>query len=90
MMKTLYGLSSLKLLDHVVAVGPGVRIIRVFALAFDLALGVAVARHVEPVAAPALAVMRRGEQAIHDFREGVGRFVLEETRPLPPASAAGR
>ena len=39
---------------------------------------VGVAGQVEPVPAPALAVGRRRQQAVHHLGEGVGRFVLEE------------
>src|SRR5436305_7865196 len=34
-------------------------------LAFDLALGVAVARHVQPMPSPALPILRRSQQPIH-------------------------
>src|SRR5258708_6804157 len=44
--------------DDVVAIGPRVRINGTLALAIELSLGVRVARDVEPVAAPAFAVMR--------------------------------
>ena len=44
----------------------------------DVALGVGVAGDVEPVAAPALAVVRRGEQAIDEAGEGVGGGVAFE------------
>ena len=55
-----------------------------------VAVGVGVAGDVEPVPAPALAVVRRGEQAVDQPLVGVGRVVGEERRRLPPASAAGR
>ena len=61
--------------DDPVAVGVAVgEIARL--VAGEVALGVGVARHVEPVAAPAFAVAGRGEQAVHDFGKGVGRGVL--------------
>ena len=42
----------------------------------------AVARDIQPEAAPALAIMRRSEQAVHNFGERVGRRVLFESRDL--------
>ena len=59
--------------DHPVAVPPhraeGVLLV---------AVAVGVAREVEPGAGPALAVVRRGEQAVHGLLVGVGRGVGEE------------
>ena len=60
--------------DHVVAVAPGVRTILV---EFE-AVGVGVANDVEPLGGPALAVVRRGEQAVDDLFVGVGRLVFQE------------
>ncbi len=62
--------------DHVVAIGVGIRIAAV--LGEDVALGVGVAGHVEPVPAPALAVGGRGQQAIDHLGVGVGRGVVFE------------
>ena len=56
--------------DHPVAVGPDRA-----AVVLLVAVGVGVAREVEPVARPALAVVRRGEQAIDEPFVGVGTFV---------------
>ena len=70
--------------DHVVAVLPGVRVGDVPRRAGRLGI----AGHVEPVPAPALAELRRGEQAIDDAREGVRRGVLEECVDL--AGVGGR
>ena len=44
----------------------------------DVAFGVGVARDVEPEAAPAFAVARRGQQAVQHFGVGLRRFVGEE------------
>ena len=72
--------------DDVVAVPPGVWL-RPVALE---AVGLGVADQVEPVPRPALAVVRRGEQAIDDLFVGVGRLRRRRSdRPLR-ASAAGR
>ncbi len=61
-------------LDDVVAVGPGIGPQRVHLVA--VALGEA--RHVQPVAAPALAVLRPGQQPVHQLLVGVRRLVLDE------------
>ena len=60
--------------DHVVPVAPGVRV----AVVLIAAGGVGIARHVEPVAAPALAVAGRAQQALDDVGEGVFRVVGQE------------
>ena len=44
--------------------------------------GVGVMRHVHPVSAPALAVMRRGQQPLDHASEGVGAVVADEIRDL--------
>jgi hypothetical protein len=63
--------------DDVVAVTPGVGIQEIMLVAG----AVAVAHHVEPVAAPALAVVRRRQQPVHHFFEpllgGIGQCCLE-------------
>ena len=64
--------------DDVIAIRPRIRTARVFALAAYHAFRVAVTRHVEPVAAPAFAVVRRCEQTIHHFGERVRRLVFDE------------
>jgi hypothetical protein len=50
--------------------------VRLFGGGVELVVGVA--RDVEPVAAPALAVAGRGEKAVDNLGEGVGRAVGEE------------
>ena len=68
--------------NHPVAIGPGVRI-RAIAARVRIQAAVvvfAVARHVEPDAAPALAIMRRREQTVDNLRERVGRIVFLERR----------
>ena len=63
-----YGLSLLNARDDVIAIAPGVADRRRF---HPVAVGVGVAGHVEPVPAPAFAVMRRGQQPIDHPVEGV-------------------
>ena len=71
--ETVVGPVVLERLDHVVAVAPGL-------LHDEAAEGerLAEAGDVEPVAAPALAEGAGGQQAIHDFFEGVRRWVVHE------------
>ena len=57
-----------------VAVGPG---IWAHTVAFE-AIGLAITNDIEPVPRPALAVVRRREQPVHDLFVGNGTFVLEE------------
>ena len=66
--------------DHVIAIGPGIapRLVLVVAVRF------AVVHHIQPVASPALAVARRGEQAVHQLLVGVGRAVGDEGLNLFP------
>ena len=60
--------------DPVPAIAPGV-----VAIAVELkAAGVGVANQVEPVASPALAVVRRGEKVVDNFFVGVGGGVVEK------------
>ena len=68
------GLVRVEGLDHVIAVAPG---IRAGFIGLE-ALAVGVAGEVEPVAAPALAVLRRGEQAVDHFFESLRRVVGQE------------
>ena len=56
--------------DDPVAIRPRKRILAALA-AREVAAVVGIARHVEPVASPALAVTRRSEQAIDHFRKGI-------------------
>ena len=72
--KRSYGLSALNDADDVVAVAPGVGP----DLVELVAVGVGVAGEVEPVPAPALAVVRRREQPVDHLLVGVGRLVVEE------------
>ena len=44
------------------------------------AIGIRIARHIQPVPAPALAVMGRGEEAVHQFLPGVRRLIVQELR----------
>ena len=74
MTNSVVGLVAVEGADDVVAIAPGVGAVRVVLEA----VGVGVADDVEPVAAPALAVVRRGEQAVDEFLVGVGRLVGEE------------
>ena len=75
--------------DDPVAVAPGFAEIAL-GRQLDQVAGVGVADDVEPVPAPALAVPRRGQQAIDDARERVGRVGRRGRRRSPRASAAGR
>ncbi len=68
------GLVVVEGVDHVVAIAPGIGT-RSSALKPSLS---AIARQVEPVPPPALAVLRRGEQAVDHFVVGVGRVVGDE------------
>ena len=71
-------------LDHPVAIQIRVRV-RVVAAPLRIERAVvvlAVARDVEPEAAPRFAVVRRREQAVDDLRERVGRLVLLERLDL--------
>ena len=72
--------------DDVVAIAPGMRVSEVDVLARALRI----AGHVQPVAAPSLAELRRGEQAVHDLAEGIRRAVLEKRVDVLRASAADR
>ena len=65
-------MSWLHRLDDPIAVAEGVGI-RLFAFGAQLVVGIA--GDVEPVTAPALAVVRGGEEAVYDFGEGVGGVV---------------
>ena len=58
-------------LHHVIAIAIGVGTVHVVLVA----VGLGEAHHVQPVAAPLLAIMRRGEQAVHHFLPGFGRLV---------------
>ena len=55
-----------------------------------VAVGVGVAGEIEPLHGHALAVVRRGEQAVDLLLVGVGGFVGEEGVELRRAWAAGR
>ena len=67
-------LVGVKAADDVVAIPPGViaKLVVLEAVAF------AEAGHIEPVTAPALAVMRRRQQSINHFFVGVGGAVRHE------------
>ncbi len=65
---------AIERIDHVIAIAPGVRAV---GIEFE-AVGIGVAHHIQPFQRPALAVVRRGEQAVDNFFVCVGRFVLDE------------
>ena len=68
------GLVAIERLDHPIAIPPGGD-----EEVIGLEAGrVGVAHQVEPVAAPALAVPRRREQAVDELFVGVGRLVVDE------------
>ncbi len=72
--------------DDPVAIAPGVG-----ALGVELeAVGVGVMRQVEPVLAPALAVMRAGQQAIDQPFVGIRAVIAQEGSDLVGRRAAGR
>lgn len=50
----------------------------------DRRRAVGIARDIEPVAGPALTVVGRGEQAFHDRREGIGRWITHKCFDFPP------
>ena len=60
--------------DQVIAIGPGVGPEAVLIMA----VRVGIVGDVEPMAGPAFAVARRGEQAVHQPLVGVGRWIVEE------------
>ena len=60
--------------DDVIAIGPGIAP----GLVFVEAVRFAVVHDVEPVAAPAFAITRRGEESVDQLLIGVGRVVGEE------------
>jgi hypothetical protein len=64
--------------DDVIAVGVGVGPDAVGAVHEHAVLGVGVAGHVQPVAGPALAVGRRGQQPLHHLLVSAGRGVALE------------
>ena len=65
--------------DDVVAIFPGVLADHV-RIAF--ALGIGIARHVQPMPAPTHAVSRRGEQTIHHLFQRRGTVILKKRRHL--------
>ena len=71
-------------LDHPIAVdvGRGVFLAPGRAGREPARIVLAIARHVEPVATPALAVVRRCEQPVDDLLESVGRGVVDELLDL--------
>ena len=72
--------------DHVVAVSPGIGAVEVVLEA----VGVGVARNIEPVPAPTFAVVRRGEQPIDEAFPALGVIGRSGMRRFRPESAAGR
>ena len=69
------GLVGVERADDVVAITPCVGADRI---CVGVAVGVGVARDVEPMASPAFAVGLGGQQTVDQFREGVGRSVGDE------------
>ena len=67
-------LVAVERVDHVVAIFPGVGAVVVV----NVAGAVGIARHVEPMPPPTLAVVRRGEQAIHYLLPRVRRGIVDE------------
>ena len=64
--------------NDVVAVGVGVGPQRVLAVKQHQVFCIRVARHVQPMASPPLAVAGRTQQLIHDPRKRVGRRIASE------------
>ena len=60
--------------DHVIAVAPGVGTVEVVLEA----VGIGVARDIQPVAAPALAIVRRGQQPVDEALPAASRAVVEK------------
>ena len=65
--------------DHVIAVAESQRPV---AVGVEVAVGVGVPRRVEPVLAPALTVMRRGQGTLHHALVGAGPLVRQESVDL--------
>ncbi len=72
--ETIIGEVSIEAVDHVVPVAPGIGHCDVFVQA----AGIGVAGDVQPVAAPALPVAGRGQQAVHQPRKGPGSPVADK------------
>ena len=72
------GLVLIERPDHVVAVAPGVAVHDVVVHP----VAIRIARHVQPMPAPALPVARRGQQPVHNPREGIVRRIGEERSDL--------
>ena len=72
------GLVVVERFDDVIPVGPRIRVNGTLAAAIKLALRVRVSRHVEPMPTPALAVMRGGQQFVHELFKRVRRIVREK------------
>ena len=68
------GLVDVEGVNHVVAIAIGVDVRQVFILP----VGIGIAGHVEPMPAPPLAILRSGQQSIHQSRESVGGVVGEK------------
>ena len=72
--KTVVRLVAVKGANHIIPVAPGVRARRVV----FVAVGFGVAREVQPVAPPALAVVRGSQQTVEHFLIGIRRSVREK------------
>jgi len=68
------GLVRVEALHYVVAIAPGVRPVHVVLVA----VGLGEAHHVQPVAAPLLAIVRGREQPVHHLLPGVGGLIADE------------
>ena len=64
---------AIERLDHPIAIGPHLP-----DLIFLIAVGIGIARGIQPVAAPTLAIMRRLQQPVHLLLVGALAFVLQE------------
>ena len=70
MMNWSYGKSRLQRVDHPIAIEPHIARLVLFK-----AVGVGVARRIQPMPPPALAIVRRGEQPLDLLLIGVGAVV---------------
>src|SRR5439155_19702892 len=62
--------------NHIVAISVGIR--KAALLVENVTFGVSIAGHVEPVSAPALAVLARGQQPIDESSEGIRDLVCNK------------
>ena len=74
MMNCVYGLSALKRLNHIIAIGPGV----VAVLVGFLAVAFGEPHDIQPMPAPTLAIVGRREQAIDQPLVSIRRAIGDE------------